>query len=730
MSVFISGIGVVSSLGSNHEEHKRNLFRLATGITKNIYENHGHTLEAYTGKVETIPGIPEIYKNETRNFKFAFSAFSEAVRSAGVKLSSFDRIAVCVGTSLGGKAAGQEALYRFNSGDYKVDPKLLKESLVYYIADELMSYYGVSGGSYVISTACSASNNAVILGSQLLQDGEYDIAICGGCDEVADISLAGFTSLGAINADSPCKPYSSGAGISLGEGAGFLVLTKDRSYAKYGKIIGGMITSDAYHITAPKPTGEGASRIVKHLIDEAGLEFKDIDYINGHGTGTLANDKMEKNVFTSLFPETTLISSTKGQTGHTLGAAGVIELINCLAAIEEQAVPATKGTVEATDLLENFVHNKKRNHIIKNVLNFSFAFGGNNSGILLSSLDSPLETFSPKEDVNMTVLSSVSSIDKRNISAVQYEEIMSKFNNFKALRLKSVKIPKTVNPAQFRKMDNFSKLVTATTARAIELSGINLSKINTSKIGIVFTTPSGPVDVVEGIERQLVTEGYARVSAARFPFTVMNAAAGMLSIVFKITGPLSVISTDNGAIDGIQYAKEMMRNDELDYVLLVSAHQWTDMSFMYWEQFNYDEKEFYGADFAMAQVLSRQSHTGKPIILDSIQLKYGTKSPDQIEKLFSNSLQRSLLKLGLETEDVKGFVWNSRKKMTTVDYEFLYNLPERYKLTNYGENKFSFSSNGAGEEIDFLVNEVNEEGYYLVITFSNFGGISFAIVRV
>ena len=98
---------------------------------------------------------------------------------------------------------------------------------------------------------------------------------------------------------------------------------------------------------------------------KAGIDFKDIDYINGHGTGTQANDKMEKNMYTKLFPPTTLISSTKGQTGHTLGAAGIIELINCLAAIEEQTVPATKNEIGTADFPENFVYNQKRKHRIK-----------------------------------------------------------------------------------------------------------------------------------------------------------------------------------------------------------------------------------------------------------------------------------------------------------------------------------------------------------------------------
>ena len=729
MSVYISGVGIVSSLGKNYEEHKENLFELKEGISRNSYENHGFVLESYTGKVQYDPKVPKQYQDETRNFKFAFKAFEEALASSGVNLENYKNIAVCLGTSLGGKVAGQEALYRFESGDLQVEAELLEKTSVHHIADELMAYHGIVGASYVISTACSASNNAVILGTQLLQDGECDLAICGGCDELSDISLAGFTSLGAINVEMPCQPYSSGKGINLGEGAGFVVLVKEKALAKYGKIIGGLITSDAYHITAPKPTGEGAAQIAKQLVAKAGIEFKDIDYINGHGTGTQANDKMEKNMYTKLFPQTTLISSTKGQTGHTLGAAGIIELINCIATIEEQYVPATRNVIGTDDFPQNFVYNKKKKHNIKNVLNFSFAFGGNNSGVLLASLDSSLETFAPEKDLKLAILGSASSLQKDHSSFVEYEEVASDFNDFKALRFKSAVPPKAINPAQFRKMDDLSKLVAVTTAKALETSQINMKKIDTSKVGIVFTTPSGPVDVVEGIEKQITTEGYAHVSASRFPYTVMNAAAGMLSIMFKIKGPLSVISTNAGAIDGIQYSKEMMKNDGLDYVLLVSAHQWTDMSLMWWEQLGYNSTDYVGADYCSVQVLSRHKTGDNPILLGSKQLKYSNKTLHEISSIFDRSFKELISNLHLSPKDIKGIVWNERKKIDSLDYDFLQKISEQYQFPNLGQGQFNFSSNGAGEELDFITNANLSPGYYLALSYSKFGGISFAVIE-
>ena len=297
-------------------------------------------------------------------------------------------------------------------------------------------------------------------------------------------------------------------------------------------------------------------------------------------------------------------------------------------------------------------------------------------------MDSSLETFAPEKDLKLAILGSASSLQKDHSSFVQYEEVASDFNDFKALRFKSAVPPKAINPAQFRKMDDLSKLVAVTTAKALETSQINMKKIDTSKVGIVFTTPSGPVDVVEGIEKQITTEGYAHVSASRFPYTVMNAAAGMLSIMFKIKGPLSVISTNAGAIDGIQYSKEMMKNDGLDYVLLVSAHQWTDMSLMWWEQLGYNSTDYVGADYCSVQVLSRHKTGDNPILLGSKQLKYSNKTLHEISSIFDRSFKELISNLHLSPKDIKGIVWNERKKIDSLDYDFLQKISEQYQFPN------------------------------------------------
>ncbi|WP_240424549.1 beta-ketoacyl-[acyl-carrier-protein] synthase family protein [Lactococcus allomyrinae] len=393
-NVNITGVGIVSSLGLGIEEHKRNLFGQVDAIQQRQFTNNEHILDSYVGIVEQNLNVPEKYKNETKNFKLAFLAFEEALSSAKFNFKNKEqRIAICLGTSLGGKTSGQEALYAFEDGNYDLEEEMFEKRSLHHIADELIAYHGLVASYYVISTACSASNNAVILGTQLLQDDKCDVAICGGCDELSDISLAGFSSLGAINIESSCNPYSLGKGISLGEGAGFIVLEKN-SPRNYGKILGGSITSDAYHITAPKATGEGAAQIAYNLSDQTGILLDKIDYINGHGTGTRANDSMERAMIEKNFPVETKISSTKGQTGHTLGAAGIIEIINCILAMQEQRVPATKTLPSEENPMEtNFIKNKNFNKKINYALNFSFAFGATIVASFLLKIKCPKKHF-------------------------------------------------------------------------------------------------------------------------------------------------------------------------------------------------------------------------------------------------------------------------------------------------------------------------------------------------
>ncbi|WP_271327902.1 beta-ketoacyl-[acyl-carrier-protein] synthase family protein [Lactococcus muris] len=729
--VNITGVGVVSSLGKNLEEHKKNLFSQTEGIKQKRFINGEHELNSYVGAVESELEVPEKYQQETRNFKFAFLAFEEAISSANLQLEEEKdkKIAICLGTSLGGKVLGQELLYSFEDNRLDMSNDLFKKRSLHYIADELIAYHGIKASYYVISTACSASNNAVILGTQLLQDGKCDIAICGGCDELSDISLAGFTSLGAINKESPCQPYSTGSGISLGEGAGFIVLEKNK-VGKYGKVLGGSITSDAYHITAPKATGEGAGQIALNLSEQSGVPLNKVDYINGHGTGTRANDGMEKSMIGKNFPLTVRVSSTKGQTGHTLGAAGIIETINCILAIEEKTVPATKTLDSYQE--DCFVRNQNIPKDISYALNFSFAFGGNNSGVLLASKDTPEETFLASENIHMDIISHASTLESLEDKSSRYENISKSFSKIRGLRYTDFSPSPKINPAQYRRMDNFSKMIAGTVAKAIERSSLDFKKIDLNKVGILFTTPSGPLEVVEDIEKQIRVEGYHQVSASKFPFTVMNAAAGMLSILFKIKGPVSVISSNVGFADGIIYAEEMMKNEKLSHVLIVSASQWTDFSLFAWEKLGYDPEKFRPSDYCSTLIVGNSSEKREARILGAEQIKYDNKvrTNEEIKHDLISLIEAELPIRGITFDTLKGVVWNANKKTEEKEYDVLRDWLAALDIPVYSLDELDFSSDGAGEELDYVLNKEDlKTGHYLIISYSRFGGLSTVLLE-
>lgn len=726
--VNITGVGIISSLGKNIQEHKKNLFSQAEGIKQKRFTNGNHELNSYVGAVEDELNVPDKYKGESRNFKLAFLAFEEAISSAKLNFSENKKIAICLGTSLGGKVLGQKALYDFEDGKRDIPSDMFEKRSLHHIVDELIAYHEIEASYYVISTACSASNNAVILGTQLLQDGKCDIAICGGCDELSDISLAGFTSLGAINEDSPCHPYSTGNGISLGEGAGFIVLEKKDG--RYGKILGGSITSDAYHITAPKATGEGAAQIALNLSQQSGVSLDKIDYVNGHGTGTRANDSMEKSLIGKNFPLTTRVSSTKGQTGHTLGAAGIIETINCILAMEEQKVPATKTIENNTE--DHFVRNKNIPKDITYALNFSFAFGGNNSGVLLSKNGTATKTYVSDERVNMNILSHASTFEKLGDLKEKYVEISENTSKITGLRYNDFSSSVKINPAQFRRLDNFSKMSATTVAKAIERSGLDLRKLDLSKIGILFTTSSGPLEVVEDIEKQIRVDGYDQVSASKFPFTVMNAAAGMLSILFKIKGPVSVIASNVGFADGITYAEEMMKNEKLSHILIVSASQWTDLSLLAWEKLGYDTDKFIPADYCSVMLIENSSNITEAKILGAEQIKYDNvkKSEEEIREYLNTIIELELSKNSIKFENIKGIVWNANKKTEAKEYCVVEKWLESTDIPIYKLDELSFSSDGSGEELDFILNNNRLiRGIYLIIAYSRFGGISIVLME-
>jgi len=326
--------------------------------------------------------------------QFGVIAAGEALRDSAATshYSPYD-----IGVSLGAGASGMlqsEQWLRVELTGKRGDPSLLRGLLPDRTATCIAATYNLCGYQVSITTACSSSATSLGWGADLVASGRVKAALCGGSDCLSVLTFAGFNSLKLVD-PAPCSPFSLGRqGISLGEGAAFVVL-EDEAEAKrrgariYGYLLGYAVAGEAYHMTAPDPSGADAARAMGGALRHAGIGADQVGWVNAHGTGTPLNDQVEskamKLVFGDRAPRVPLVS-TKGMTGHCLGAAGSVEALATLIALDERTIPQTlnfRGADPDCDL--DYCHAGPRSSTARIALSNSFAFGGNITSLVLSA---------------------------------------------------------------------------------------------------------------------------------------------------------------------------------------------------------------------------------------------------------------------------------------------------------------------------------------------------------
>ena len=325
----ISDFSLTCSLGSDKPTV---LQRLLSGDTQGLRPS-GSLISGRSTLIGHVlldpPPIPDQLKSfDCLNNRLLFGAYSDIRESVEAAIDRYgpERIGVVLGSSTGGIAEGERALaHRQKTGGFPPDYSYLKQELGA-VSEFLSLVAGAKGPMYTVSTACSSAGRAFISATRLLQSGICDAVITGGADTLCDLTVNGFDSLEAISAQR-CNPFSRNRdGINIGEGAALFLLTRERSPLQ---LLGMGESSDAYHISSPEPSGAGPERAIIGALETAGMSPSDIGYLNLHGTGTEKNDLMESKVVSRIFGENVLCSSTKQLIGHTLGAAGALELAFC-----------------------------------------------------------------------------------------------------------------------------------------------------------------------------------------------------------------------------------------------------------------------------------------------------------------------------------------------------------------------------------------------------------------
>jgi 3-oxoacyl-[acyl-carrier-protein] synthase-1 len=378
----ISTHSLCSAVGDGRLATLRALRERRSGLQRNDFG--AAPLATWIGRVagleeQALP--PQLAQWDCRNNRLAWrgllaDGFVDAVAAARERHGP-DRIAVVVGTSTSSIGASEDAYRRLEpDGRYPSDLRRAIIHTPHSLGDFVQHALGLSGLSVTVATACSSSAKVFAQAERLIRTGIADAAVVGGVDTLCGSVLFGFNSLELVSPD-PCRPFDvERRGISLGEAAGFALLEREAPATAW--LLGYGESSDAHHMSTPHPEGRGARLALQAALERAQLAPADIDYINLHGTASQKNDEVEAQLVADLFPAATFASSTKGWTGHTLGAAGIVEAVISLLAIEHGVLPGTLNSQTLDPVCGPQIRRDNEERAARNALSFSFGFGGSN----------------------------------------------------------------------------------------------------------------------------------------------------------------------------------------------------------------------------------------------------------------------------------------------------------------------------------------------------------------
>ena len=403
--VVVTGLGPVTSIGIGKEEYWDSLIEGRSGISHiTNFDTEGYTT-TIGSEVKNFDPEKYIDKKEAKRMdrfaQFAIAGTQLALEDSGLDLDSIDkrRVGVILGSGVGGiETLEREHTKLMERGAKRVSPFFIPMMISNMGPGQITMYYGFKGPSFTITTACASGNHAIGESFRMIQRGDADIIVTGGSEAaVSPISVAGFCSMKALSKrnDEPEKasrPFDKDRdGFVIGEGAGILILEElehalNRNAHIYGEIIGYSATSDAYHVTAPDPEAEGATMAMRLAIEDGGIHYELVDYINAHGTSTYYNDKLETMAIKKAFKDHAYklkISSTKSMTGHLLGAAGGIEAISTILTIERGIIPPTINLETPDPECDlDYTPNEACTMDVNYALSNSLGFGGHNGTIL------------------------------------------------------------------------------------------------------------------------------------------------------------------------------------------------------------------------------------------------------------------------------------------------------------------------------------------------------------
>ena len=577
--VVVTGLGLVGAIGDSTDKCWSSAINGVTGIdTVQSVDTEG--CYAHLGAEVRISSKDLSGENYDRSSLLCIKAAGEALADAcyPVTEESSARIGVIVGNCVGG-AASIDKYYTDEIKGGGSDAADILKMPASAIANNVARHFGLNGVTANIVNACAAGTMSLSYACDLIRAGKADAFCAGGSDSFSSLAFSGFHALHALD-EHACAPLNHNSGITLGEGAGILILesyehAKARGAKIYCEVLGSGVSSDAYHITAPRPDGKGQMLATTRAVKNSGLSFGDIDYINAHGTGTAKNDDAEFLSVHTLFDgnDHLSVSSTKSMTGHCLGAAGSIEAVLTVKAVCSDIVPPTIGyndedlarlKEKAGDI--DFVPNVRHEKPVRYAVSNNYAFGGNNASIVFAKQPHAIPDHTNRARIFVTGIGALESVAPAEAGKGRRVEITS--DDYKAHGIKM---------AFYRKLDRFSQLQLISGMRALADAGVEITDDNRDDVGIIIGTADGPMTEIVGFQKNTVEHGTANGSAFSFPNTVYNAAGGYFSIFAGIMG--YNVTVANGVQAGLQavcYAADVIRSGEESIMVASGTDENTD----------------------------------------------------------------------------------------------------------------------------------------------------------
>jgi 3-oxoacyl-[acyl-carrier-protein] synthase II len=527
-----------------------------------------------------------------RAIDFTMRAAEEAMSSSGNAAEQVppERWGVVIGTCNAGLLAGEEWYARRKRGE-EPDPRLVLLVEPQAFSEALASAFQLKGPVLSVDTACAASANAIGYASELIREGHADAMLTGGADAFSDILIAGFNSLESLSPE-PAAPYSfDRKGLSLGEGAGVLVLMDADTAEEIGapvlaEIVGYGLSADGYHPTAPHPEGRGASRAIQTALRQGGVDPEEVDYVNSHGTGTAKNDTAETAATKAGLGDAAYdvaVSSTKSMIGHLLGGAGAAEAIVTVKAIDEQVAPPTANFTQPDPECDlDYVPNEARPMEIDIALSNNFAFGGANASVLFARpgarVDGP-----PARNVDRAVVTGVAALSTAGADpAALYDAYVAgrrctTAENGVELGRVELAAEEYLDVKERKRVDRLGLFSIISSRLALANAGLELTDDNRTRVGAVVGTGVGPMESMENFAAPVIEEGAGGANPAVFPNTVYNAAGGQVAIKNGILGSASTVTAGHAAgASALCYGYDLTTMDHADAVVCIGADTLTD----------------------------------------------------------------------------------------------------------------------------------------------------------